>query len=179
MRVSKETLAKQSDATSSVPESNHSASIASSKRPDDDEVPPIKELMKDMLEMSRGVQHPTRGLFLRYYLSGVTRDFLPDGVLDGPHGSMHDSIHFILQNFIEMNKLWVRLQHQGHSREKEKRELERKELRLLVGSNLVRLSQLESLDLEVYQKVIYILLIVISLLKLSDSWSCRKFWMRS
>ena len=50
---------------------------------EDVDVPPIKELMKDMLEMSRGVQHPTRGLFLRYYLSGMTRDYLPDGLVDG------------------------------------------------------------------------------------------------
>ena len=48
-----------------------------------------------------------------------------------------------------MNKLWVRLQHQGHSREREKRTQERKELQLLVGSNLVRLSQL--VDLETYK----------------------------
>ncbi|KAJ3085078.1 Vacuolar protein sorting-associated protein 35, partial [Quaeritorhiza haematococci] len=121
---------------------------------DEEDVPPIKELMKDMLEMSRGVQHPTRGLFLRYYLSGMTRDYLPDGEIDGPHGTIDDSIQFILQNFIEMNKLWVRLQHQGHSREREKREQERKELRLLVGSNLVRLSQLEGLDLNVYKTIV-------------------------
>lgn len=44
---------------------------------------PVKEIMKDMLEMSRGVQHPTRGLFLRHYLSGQTRDFLPVGNSDG------------------------------------------------------------------------------------------------
>src|SRR4030095_6236885 len=40
---------------------------------------PVKEIMKDMMEMTRGVQHPTRGLFLRYYLSGMTRDSLPVG----------------------------------------------------------------------------------------------------
>ncbi|CAG8624698.1 3849_t:CDS:2, partial [Cetraspora pellucida] len=51
-----------------------------------------------------------------------------------------------------MNKLWVRLQHQGHSRDREKREMERKELRILVGTNLVRLSQLDGVDLELYQK---------------------------
>ncbi|KFY21634.1 hypothetical protein V493_07244 [Pseudogymnoascus sp. VKM F-4281 (FW-2241)] len=38
---------------------------------------PVKEIMKDMMEMSRGVQHPIRGLFLRYYLSGQARDHLP------------------------------------------------------------------------------------------------------
>lgn len=52
-----------------------------------------------------------------------------------------------------MNKLWVRLQHQGHSRDREKREAERRELRILVGTNLVRLSQLEGVDLETYQTV--------------------------
>jgi vacuolar protein sorting-associated protein 35 len=40
---------------------------------------PVNELMVDMLEMSRGVQHPTRGLFLRHYLSGMTKDHLPEG----------------------------------------------------------------------------------------------------
>lgn len=57
-------------------------------------------------------------------------------------------------NFAEMNKLWVRMQHQGHSREKERREREREELRILVGTNLVRLSQLESVNLDKYRKLV-------------------------
>lgn len=109
---------------------------------------PVKEIMKDMMEMSRGVQHPIRGLFLRYYISGQAREHLPVGKGDGPEGNLQDSISFTLTNFVEMNKLWVRLQHQGHSRERELRTQERKELQLLVGSNLVRLSQL--VDLETY-----------------------------
>ncbi|EKM60540.1 uncharacterized protein PHACADRAFT_246546 [Phanerochaete carnosa HHB-10118-sp] len=113
---------------------------------------PVKEIMKDMMEMSRGVLHPIRGLFLRHYLSGQTRDHLPVGDDPGPQGNLQDSISFVLTNFIEMNKLWVRLQHQGHSRDREKREMERKDLRILVGTNLVRLSQLDGVDLEMYQK---------------------------
>ncbi|RDA92086.1 hypothetical protein CP533_3591 [Ophiocordyceps camponoti-saundersi (nom. inval.)] len=113
---------------------------------------PVKELMKDMMDMSRGVQHPIRGLFLRYYLSGQARDFLPTTDSEGPDGNLADSINFILTNFVEMNKLWVRLQHQGHSREREHRIRERKELQLLVGSNIVRLSQL--VDLETYKSTI-------------------------
>ncbi|KAK3899768.1 vacuolar protein sorting-associated protein 35 [Staphylotrichum tortipilum] len=110
---------------------------------------PVKELMKDMMDMSRGVQHPIRGLFLRYYLSGQARDYLPSGDSDGPEGNLQDSVNFILTNFVEMNKLWVRLQHQGHSRERDQRTQERKELQLLVGSNIVRLSQL--VDLQAYK----------------------------
>ena len=64
-----------------------------------------------------------------------------------------DSVDFIQLNFAEMNKLWVRMQHQGHSRDRERREQERRELRILVGTNLVRLSQLECIDMERYKKV--------------------------
>ena len=112
---------------------------------------PVREIMRDMLEMSRGVQHPIRGLFLRHYLSGQTRDHLPVGDSTGPGGNLKDSISFVLTNFVEMNKLWVRLQFQGHSRDRSLREQERKELRILVGTNLVRLSQLEGIDLELYK----------------------------
>ena len=142
MRISKESVVSI--------RSKETGEHSESKNAED--APPIKELMKDMLEMARGVQHPTRGLFLRYYLSALTRDYLPDGTLEGPHGTIQDSIQFILHDFIEMNKLWVRLQHQGHSRDREKREQERKDLRLLVGSNLVRLSQLEALDIVTYKE---------------------------
>lgn len=99
---------------------------------------PTKEIMKDMIEMCRGVQHPIRGLFLRYYLSQRIKDLLPlSNEVD-----FNETVDFLISNFIEMNKLWVRLQHQGHSSERELRYKERKELKILVGSNLVRLSQI-------------------------------------
>lgn len=68
-------------------------------------------------------------------------------------GDITDSIDFVLLNFAEMNKLWVRMQHQGHSRDREKREKERQELRILVGTNLVRLSQLEGVNVDKYKQV--------------------------
>lgn len=105
-----------------------------------------------MVEMCRGVQHPTRGLFLRNYLSQMIKNQLPDVHNSSQDdGTVIDSIQFVLTNFIEMNKLWVRMQHQGHSRDRERREQERRELKILVGTNLVRLSQLEGIDLNLYQ----------------------------
>jgi len=117
---------------------------------------PAKDVLRDLVEMCRGVQHPTRGLFLRTYLSEVTKDKLPDvgSEYEGRGGSAKDSIEFVLVNFTEMNKLWVRMQHQGPVREKEKREAERSELRLLVGKNIARLSQLEGVDLDSYSKLV-------------------------
>lgn len=96
-----------------------------------------KEIMKDMIEMCRGVQHPIRGLFLRNYLSQRSKDYFPLSTRE----DFNETVDFLITNFIEMNKLWVRLLHQGHSSERELRYLERKELKILVGSNLVRLSQ--------------------------------------
>ena len=115
-----------------------------------------KVILRDLVEMCRGVQHPLRGLFLRNYLLQCTKNLLPDvppGLPDNndeQDGNINDSIDFILLNFSEMNKLWVRMQYQGHTRLKEKREQERRELRLLVGTNLVRLSQLDSITVDLY-----------------------------
>lgn len=118
---------------------------------------PAKEVLKDLVEMCRGVQHPTRGLFLRTYLSEMTKDKLPE--LNSPYaenggGDILDCVDFILQNFTEMNKLWVRMQHQGTSRDRARRERERKQVSILVGKNLSLLSSLEGVDVKLYKEVI-------------------------
>eukprot|EP00339_Tiarina_fusa_P013002 CAMPEP_0117011558 /NCGR_PEP_ID=MMETSP0472-20121206/9917_1 /TAXON_ID=693140 ORGANISM="Tiarina fusus, Strain LIS" /NCGR_SAMPLE_ID=MMETSP0472 /ASSEMBLY_ACC=CAM_ASM_000603 /LENGTH=766 /DNA_ID=CAMNT_0004714405 /DNA_START=22 /DNA_END=2320 /DNA_ORIENTATION=+ len=113
---------------------------------------PAKDVLKDMVEMCKGVQHPTRGLFLRNYLSEMSKDKLPDDGTEyhGDGGNVNDCIEFILQNFIEMNKLWVRMQHQSVMTDPTKIEKERLDIRLLVGTNLSRLSQLEGVDCDIY-----------------------------
>ncbi|KRX71357.1 Vacuolar protein sorting-associated protein 35 [Trichinella sp. T6] len=116
-----------------------------------------KEMLKDMVEMCRGVQHPLRGLFLRSYLLQCTKNLLPNSTVTNEkedNGTLQDSVEFILSNFAEMNKLWVRMQHQGQSRDREQREKERREIQVLVGTNLVRLAQLETIDVDMYKKYI-------------------------
>lgn len=105
---------------------------------------PREEILKDMIEMCRGVQNPMRGLFLRYYLSQRTKQLLPDNAIEF-------NSNFVISNFIEMNKLWVRLQHQGPLKEREQRTKERKELQILIGSQLVRLSQIVDDNLVIYK----------------------------
>lgn len=39
---------------------------------------PAKDILTDMIEMVKGVQHPMRGLFLRNYLTWVSKNRLPD-----------------------------------------------------------------------------------------------------
>ncbi|CAL5369058.1 unnamed protein product [Camellia sinensis] len=143
---------------------------------------PAKDVLKDLVEMCRGIQHPVRGLFLRSYLSQISRDKLPDigSEYEGDADTVVDAVEFVLQNFTEMNKLWVRMQHQCYSgcqsfilfadlelriaiglsglqgpvRDKERREKERSELRDLVGKNLHVLSQIEGVDLDMYRDTV-------------------------
>jgi len=111
-----------------------------------------KYVLNDLIEAVKCVQNPLRGLFLRHFLLQATRDKLPDG------DDVEDAYEFVLANFIEMNRLWVRIQHlpgDGKSKEQRKRrERERNELRILVGTNLVRLSQLEAVTSKIYGEVI-------------------------
>ncbi|KAL9241413.1 hypothetical protein vseg_015529 [Gypsophila vaccaria] len=117
---------------------------------------PAKDILKDLVEMCRGIQHPLRGLFLRSYLSQVSKDKLPDigSEYEGDADTVNDAVEFVLQNFTEMNKLWVRMQFQGPAREKDRREKERSELRDLVGKNLHVLSQIEGVDLDMYKDTV-------------------------
>ena len=80
------------------------------------------DILLDLVEMCRGVQHPLRGLFLRNYLLTSAKELIPDrasrgltedNILSHPNeGSIEDAVEFIMANFSEMNKLWVRMQHQ-------------------------------------------------------------------
>lgn len=124
---------------------------------------PSKSVLKDMADMCKGVQHPTRGLFLRAYLVQECRGILPDTGTkyegeDG--GNIVDAVEFLLSNFTEMNKLWVRMKlsasssSQGGGKNAELRERERSQLADLVGKNLTQLSQLEGLEFELYRDVV-------------------------
>ncbi|KAL4438691.1 hypothetical protein ABPG77_006295 [Micractinium sp. CCAP 211/92] len=118
---------------------------------------PAKLILRDVVEMCKGVQHPTRGLFLRAYLVQAMRGLLPDtgSQYEGEEGgNVIDAIEFLLVNFTEMNKLWVRMQHQGSARDREKRERERQQLADLVGKNLTYLSQLDGLTFQLYRDIV-------------------------
>ena len=44
------------------------------------------------------------------------------GSVSGVGSSVHDSVDYILMNLTEMSKLWVRMQYQGHTKERGLRE---------------------------------------------------------
>ncbi len=113
---------------------------------------PAKEILKDIIEMAKGIQHPVRGLFFRYYLLKKFKDRLPDKgtKFSGEGGDINDCIAFLIQNLTEMNRLWIRMQHAG-SKDKSRRESDRHDVNMLIGENVTRLSDLKGVDLELYK----------------------------
>eukprot|EP00178_Gracilaria_changii_P003974 TRINITY_DN1607_c0_g1_i1.p1 TRINITY_DN1607_c0_g1~~TRINITY_DN1607_c0_g1_i1.p1 ORF type:complete len:863 (+),score=107.90 TRINITY_DN1607_c0_g1_i1:13830-16418(+) len=134
-----------------------------------------KDVLEDLVEMCAGVQHPQRGLFLRAYLSQMMKDKLPDSekgeegvVEDDSAGTVNDSINFVIRNFTEMNRLWVRMEREASARDIELLEKERLELRILVGSNIATLGRLVGSNLQLYQAKI-LPAVVEQIVKCNDS----------
>ncbi|KAH9597513.1 Vacuolar protein sorting-associated protein 35 [Trypanosoma melophagium] len=143
---------------------------------------PAIEILRDLVEMCKGVQHPTRGLFLRHFLLTMMKNKLPGDVnravpssVEGDGGTVEDTAELILQNFREMIWLWIRMETQqpmsaqkkqqkkqgegGHNYHHsvgvmQRKHKERRELCVLVGMNIVRLSQLEGVDRQAYKSTI-------------------------
>ena len=112
-----------------------------------------KIIIYDMLGLVKSVQNPIKGLFLRNYLLKMIKDKLPDkdNVYLREGASFEDSLKFIIENMEEMNRLWIRLS-SGSGSEKMKREKERDELKILIGESMNKLSSLENLTIDLYEK---------------------------
>jgi hypothetical protein len=119
-----------------------------------------KDVLVDLMDYVKGVQHPMRGLFVRYYLVQRMKDKLAPAAAGGADAATTTTaryaIDFLTANLVEMNRLWVRMQAPagGVVRNRKRRERERQDLRILVGANLTRLAALEGLDLDVYRSVV-------------------------
>ncbi len=114
------------------------------------------EIIFDLLQMVKGVQSPLRGLFCRYFLLKMIKDKLPDisNEYESENSKLEDTLKFIMQNLEEMNRLWIRLSTGCTGNEKLIREKERNELKVLVGENIIRLSSLNGLSLDIYKNEI-------------------------
>ena len=112
------------------------------------------EVIFDLLNIIKGVQNPLRGLFCRYFLLKMIKDKLPDkgNEFEKPGSTFEDTIKFILTNLDDMNRLWIRLSTGATGNDRLIKEKERNELRVLVGENITRLSSLNGMTIEIYQK---------------------------
>jgi len=112
------------------------------------------EIIFDLLGMIKGVQNPIRGLFTRYFMLKRIKDKLPDKgnkyLEEG--GKFEETLKFIIQNLDEMNRLWIRISSDVSGSEKVLRDKERVELKIIVGESINRLSSLDGLTIDIYEK---------------------------
>ncbi len=106
------------------------------------------EILWDFLKMLKGVQHPCRGLFLRFYFLKITKEKI-ESRSEELKDNFDDILNLILENFKEMNSLWIRLN--SLIEDKATRRKQRKDLAMIVGENLTRISTLQGMTKEIYK----------------------------
>lgn len=107
------------------------------------------EIIKDLVEMCRGVQDPIRAMFLRWYLGkSVTSLLLTDEFKEIDASFKCD---FVMTNLIEMNRVWIRLQYQGLLKERIHHVKDREDIRTLIGEQLLDLGKVIGNDIELYK----------------------------
>jgi vacuolar protein sorting-associated protein 35 len=113
-------------------------------------------VIQDLFQMLKGVQHPFRGLFLRYYFLKMIKTKIPDADEEGyqeklerEFGCLDNIIDMLMDNMGEMNKLWVRIN--SLVKDKKKRKQERNDLKITVGENIIRLASIQGITMEFYK----------------------------
>ena len=106
-----------------------------------------EDLIYDMIQMTKGIQNPIRGLFTRYFLLKMLKDYL-------------NFIDDIIDNFKDMNRLWIRINRLTNVNLDQIPEM-RNYLKVLVGENITRLASLKNLNSEIYREQILIPIIQI------------------
>ena len=137
------------------------------------------DIIFDLFNLIKGVQNPLRGLFCRYFFLKMIKDRLPDkgNEYEKPGASPDDTVKFILNNLEEMNGLWIRITNNNSiingaddTTDMELSLKEREQLKILIGENITRLSSLNCVNVDVYQKKVLPKIIEI-LLESKDSLS--------
>ena len=137
------------------------------------------DIIFDLFNLIKGVQNPLRGLFCRYFFLKMIKDRLPDkgNEYEKPGASPDDTVKFILNNLEEMNGLWIRITNNNSiiGVDEDSADIvsslkEREQLKILIGENITRLSSLNCVNVELYQKKVLPKIIEI-LLESKDSLS--------
>ena len=115
------------------------------------------ELLSDLLEMVRLAQNPLRGIFARFFLLQIIKDKLPDNdniYVKEKGGNLTEAILFLVKNFEEINRLWIRISSDASEVDKTLKVKEREDLKPLISETINRLSSLEGVTLEIYENLV-------------------------
>ena len=123
-------------------------------------------ILDDLFDMIKGIQSPLRGLFIRHFLVTMIKAKLPN--VTSIDSTIEYSYNYLINNFKIMNTLWIRIAstttatssstytgtYTSTVSEKKVRDYYRTDLKVLIGINIERLSQLEGLNIYDYTHII-------------------------
>ena len=116
------------------------------------------DIMFDLIQMIKGVQHPIRGFFTRYFLLKTIKDVLPDkgNKYESSNISFEDSLSFLFENLEEMNTLWIRIASDAKHLNKpiQVPNKERLDVRHLLGENIIKIASMKGMTFDIYTKVV-------------------------
>ena len=118
-----------------------------------------EEVIYDIIQMSKGVQNPIRGLFTRYFLLKMLKDYL-------------NCIDYLIDNFKDMNKLWIRINKMNNVSVEQIVNI-RNDMKVLVGENINRLACLNNLNSDIYRDKI--LIPIFQIISLSNDEICQQY----
>ena len=110
------------------------------------------DLLDDLSDMTRAAQDPIRALFLRHYFLNLFEDKLPDSTTE----EAEQSANYLLNNFAQMNRMWVRIEDLMASDE---RKNQRSEFSSLIGKNIQCIANLKNITSKSYTSIIFPFLI--------------------
>jgi vacuolar protein sorting-associated protein 35 len=116
-----------------------------------------KEILEDLLELTKEAQSPIRGIFVRYFLIQMLKGRLPDGdnkFIKQGKCTIKDTTDFLIKNFEEMNRAWIRMTLNASIEERPILEKERDDSKKLIHDAIEMFTQLEDLNMELYEKEI-------------------------
>jgi hypothetical protein len=108
----------------------------------------MQEMYEDVVEMLNQAQDPVHALFLRHFMLSAFKSTLPDHTPQ----DLERSLRFLMGNFAQMNRYWVRIAHTTPPDQ-------HFELLVLVGTNIQRLTSLRGVTLELYAKAMPLFII--------------------
>ena len=137
-----------------------------------------KEIMDDLLELTKEAQSPLRTIFLRYFLANITKGKLPDGenkyVKEGGC-TILDTISFLTKNLEEMNRSWIRMTLNATFEEMSMLEKERLDIKILISDAIKIISELEGINFDLFEKEI--LPKLIEIIFMYDDYISQEFFM--
>ena len=123
-----------------------------------------KEILKDLLEACNNIKHPIKGLFLRYFLIKILNNYFTD-------------IELLMENFREMNKLWINIKKLKNISNKNIK-IYKNDLKVLMEENITKINYVLNENHNEDKEIIFkekILIPILSIVKTCKDEESKEF----